>query len=171
MSLECAVQGCSRLSYARGWCQPHYNRWRRNGDPLAGRAVPRMEHPDYCEVSGCPKPYEANGMCATHYNRVRRHGSAADRSRRRYPPDALCAVAGCGKQRQSREWCDKHYMRWYSTGDPGEAADRWVRGSEGPYDKEGYVLWHRKQPDGTRRIVYEHQEVMEAHLGRRLRKG
>jgi hypothetical protein len=64
-----------------------------------------------------------------------------------------------------------HYMRWYTTGDTGPANAILVKGREGPYDKEGYVLYHRKQPDGTRRGVYEHQEVMEAALGRRLLPG
>lgn len=32
----CAIDGCSKLAYLRGWCSPHYQRWRRHGDPLGG---------------------------------------------------------------------------------------------------------------------------------------
>jgi hypothetical protein len=31
----CTIPGCSALVNARGWCNLHYGRWRRTGDPLA----------------------------------------------------------------------------------------------------------------------------------------
>ena len=34
----CSIDGCERPVQARGWCFPHYNRWRNHGDPLGGRA-------------------------------------------------------------------------------------------------------------------------------------
>lgn len=33
----CAVEGCDRVAERRQWCFPHYKRWRRHGDPTAGR--------------------------------------------------------------------------------------------------------------------------------------
>jgi hypothetical protein len=33
----CSIPGCNRFSHLRGWCQAHYCRWLRHGDPLAGR--------------------------------------------------------------------------------------------------------------------------------------
>lgn len=30
----CSIEGCNKPHLARGWCEAHYNRWRRNGDPL-----------------------------------------------------------------------------------------------------------------------------------------
>lgn len=37
----CSVDGCiiSKIE-ARGWCRKHYERWKRNGDPLGGRIFP-----------------------------------------------------------------------------------------------------------------------------------
>ena len=29
----CAVDGCERDSYRRGWCRPHFDRWKRHGTP------------------------------------------------------------------------------------------------------------------------------------------
>lgn len=31
----CSVEGCDRLVVSREWCQPHYARWWRWGDPVA----------------------------------------------------------------------------------------------------------------------------------------
>lgn len=32
----CSIEGCSYPYYAKGLCQPHYNRKRKHGDPLGG---------------------------------------------------------------------------------------------------------------------------------------
>ena len=36
--MNCSIENCGRSAIARGWCREHYYRWRRNGDPLGGRA-------------------------------------------------------------------------------------------------------------------------------------
>ncbi|MGP5098368.1 HNH endonuclease [Brachybacterium alimentarium] len=33
MAESCSIEGCGTKRYARGWCEKHYTRWRRNGDP------------------------------------------------------------------------------------------------------------------------------------------
>jgi len=33
----CKIDGCAKPVVARGWCDAHYYRWKRNGDPLGGR--------------------------------------------------------------------------------------------------------------------------------------
>lgn len=33
----CSIEGCRNKHFARGWCNTHYYRWRRHGDPLAAR--------------------------------------------------------------------------------------------------------------------------------------
>lgn len=39
--MKCAVISCPNEPYAKGWCQSHYMRWYRHGDPLGGRAYSR----------------------------------------------------------------------------------------------------------------------------------
>lgn len=34
MTNKCSVQGCERRSKSKGYCMPHYQKWRRHGDPL-----------------------------------------------------------------------------------------------------------------------------------------
>ena len=36
MSNTCSIESCGNKVFARGWCQAHWTRWRRHGDPLAG---------------------------------------------------------------------------------------------------------------------------------------
>lgn len=38
----CSIEECSNSHFARGWCEKHYNRWRKTGDAtqtLTGRTV------------------------------------------------------------------------------------------------------------------------------------
>lgn len=39
MNHTCSIDGCGRSSRRRGWCNKHYGRWRRHGDPLAGGTI------------------------------------------------------------------------------------------------------------------------------------
>lgn len=35
----CKISECGKQAFARGWCNAHYMRWRKHGDPLAGRTA------------------------------------------------------------------------------------------------------------------------------------
>lgn len=41
----CAVEGCERPVERRIWCNAHYKRWKRHGDPLAGRVQVQQGDP------------------------------------------------------------------------------------------------------------------------------
>lgn len=43
----CSVEGCDRPLHGRGYCQLHFSRWRRHGDPLAGPPE-RADNPADC---------------------------------------------------------------------------------------------------------------------------
>lgn len=54
---SCDIPNCSNPTASRGWCNSHYLKWRKYGDPLASRRVGR---PPICEIvdgakicSGC----------------------------------------------------------------------------------------------------------------------
>ena len=71
MRATCAVDGCTTVVQARGFCTKHYGRWRRTGDPLGMR---RTQKPPTCTVDGCASPTFGRGMCSAHYGRWWRHG-------------------------------------------------------------------------------------------------
>ena len=108
----CAVSGCGKRATSKGWCQAHYARWRRNGDPEGGRNTP-----DRCAIEGCDGPVNSRGWCNAHYIRWRKHGS---------PHGGLhltdntgpCGVIGCEAAAWIRGYCRKHYNRLMRNGDP-----------------------------------------------------
>lgn len=68
----CLVEGCESDYSCRGYCNKHYLRWRKHGDPhVLGRAgAPRTDR--VCEESGCEGAASALGLCKKHYSSLRR---------------------------------------------------------------------------------------------------
>lgn len=71
----CSIDGCDRAWYARDWCNRHYNRWRRNGDPGPAAIAECRRYGAGCSVAGCDRKHQSKGLCSTHLLRVRKHGS------------------------------------------------------------------------------------------------
>ena len=67
----CAVDDCDRGATSRGWCDKHYQRWRKHGDPLKLVNIPGRK----CDVDECSRPHSAHGYCRKHFDRLRRTGS------------------------------------------------------------------------------------------------
>lgn len=69
----CSVAGCERSRGTKGFCDLHYRRWRRHGDP--GGALPKALLPvRLCTVAGCDQPHDSRGYCNGHYLRWRKYG-------------------------------------------------------------------------------------------------
>lgn len=74
----CSVDGCERLTLAKGLCKAHYERNRRTGSPgavtirppVVPSRVPRLG----CLIEGCEWPHKSFGYCNLHYQRLYRHG-------------------------------------------------------------------------------------------------
>lgn len=103
----CKIDGCNKRQIARGWCEAHYRRWQRHGDPEAGR-VPHGEpmawmrdHVGFSEDRCLRWPY---GRGDDGYGRVARDGSWPRASRvmcelvNGKPPSSIHqACHSCGK--------------------------------------------------------------------------
>lgn len=67
----CSVNGCNNSQYSRGYCERHYRRLIKYGDPTG--CPPKFQKPK-CSVAVCTKTAECAGYCKAHYSRLKRHG-------------------------------------------------------------------------------------------------
>lgn len=66
----CSVDGCAKAHYSKTYCNAHYRRWRRYGDPLGERVYPET----YCKVEGCGRRAAGWELCDAHYRRWKKSG-------------------------------------------------------------------------------------------------
>lgn len=69
MKTTCSIEGCDNQSRTRGWCEMHYRRWYRTGDPRIVRPPGIAASTARCEVADCGARAERSGLCSPHYQR------------------------------------------------------------------------------------------------------
>lgn len=102
----CTVDGCGKAARARGWCNAHYRRWLRCGDPLAevhGRGARWLvdaiahHHTDSCLIW----PFARNSAGYGHFYEgdlhVFAHGRACEMAHGPRPTPHHEAAHSCGK--------------------------------------------------------------------------
>jgi len=107
---KCGVPRCSKPHYARGVCQPHYERFRQgcaNPTKRIGKQPPWLfvEAQKGCLVPGCENDFYALGVCQAHYNALRTGAEAEGDTPR-------CSVKGCKLVHVARGYCIGHYSAW-----------------------------------------------------------
>ena len=137
----CSIEGCEKPLIAWGWCDMHYRRWKKSGDPGPAHSLPRPGR--ICSVDSCERPVRAREWCNAHYQRWQKYGDPlADHRVTRQP----CSIDDCDRLSRARGWCDLHFDRWRRNGDPllvRPAA--FPRGPEHPDwigDRVGYAGMH-----------------------------
>ncbi|KKR56351.1 MAG: Response regulator receiver protein [Candidatus Uhrbacteria bacterium GW2011_GWF2_40_263] len=63
---ECRVPGCEGKHRSKGYCNPHYHQWRRQGCPKYEDFKPFVRYTGCC-VPGCTGIHNAKGFCRIHY--------------------------------------------------------------------------------------------------------
>jgi hypothetical protein len=114
----CTVEGCDGIVIALAFCEKHYRKNRKYGDPLASLHL--AAPPDgLCTVGGCGRGGKlTKGFCAKHYQKWRKYGDPLCGDEYAPPPaDSLCTVKDCFNSHFSSGWCRMHYMRMWVNGD------------------------------------------------------
>lgn len=87
----CAVAPCENPVLAKGWCNLHYKRQRRTGDPgPPGLVRGGRTGVQPCAVPGCERTYYAMNLCSLHYNRQRLSGDLGAMGTVKAPAGAGC---------------------------------------------------------------------------------
>lgn len=114
----CDVSGCENpILNSRGWCNRHYLRWRRHGDPTGGGVTPTPKGPE-CSIDGCTKKPKGRGWCAAHWERWSVYGDPLAGGPERTKRTGACSQPGCLTRDYAHGFCSKHYNRWRRYGDP-----------------------------------------------------
>lgn len=174
MEKICAVDDCEKPAFRREWCNAHYQRWLKHGDPTKGQRF-RVERDAECSVDGCVEPVKARGLCSAHYWRQSTGRPLTPVKKRSVVKK--CRVDGCERSAVAKGLCSPHRKREINYGDPlGRAPKKkrvTARGN-GPgkkrHNEQGYIVMHWPEHPNARKDgrVCEHTIVMADFLGRPL---
>lgn len=171
----CSLGDCDRPHYAKGYCRPHYFRWSRFGDPLAGTPIRRRkETRGTCSVKDCHRPHYCQGWCQSHYNRWKKHGDVRSDIpvESRNSRNGTCRVRGCDRPIRRRLLCNAHGRRERLFGDVmahiplrevsnGKCS---VPGCERPYSSRSWCHFHY-QPFRLYKLTPDDYDVLLARQG------
>lgn len=61
----CNVVNCAGIHRSKGFCNKHYQRWIKKGDPVKGTNVYGVKK---CKIDQCIRKHMAKGLCQKHYD-------------------------------------------------------------------------------------------------------
>lgn len=76
----CKVEGCPRSHFAKEYCEPHYRRYKKYGEPGPATVRVKRYNGAICSVEDCFGSVVAKNLCERHYGRLKKHGHI-DRTR------------------------------------------------------------------------------------------
>ena len=65
----CKVDGCKNKHIAKGFCDKHYKKFTKYGNPLYVFKLPIG-----CKIDGCNSKHKGLGYCKKHYRRFKKYG-------------------------------------------------------------------------------------------------
>lgn len=72
----CSITDCGKPARTMGWCDKHYMRYHKHGNPLTTLVI-RSLPGTTCAVAGCGRKIVAKKLCSAHWQRLHFHGDVA----------------------------------------------------------------------------------------------
>ena len=178
---KCKVEHCEGSTVGRGYCRPHYTRFRvgMTEAQIAYTGDRRHRTERKCNIAECTDNALTKGLCELHYERTKRGLSGKSlsipngemRNGRRVIRQDHCNIDGCEREHYLTGYCQLHYNRAHAGRDmdapviPQKAHGERYSPLPGHSNGRGYMCVR----DGlTGRAKMVHRVVMEAALGREL---
>jgi len=148
----CSIEGCGKRVRARGWCNAHWIRWKKYGEPLAGNPTLRGEPLRFFQETVLPFdsneclawPYaKSSGYGTLWFNgRLRRVSRLVCEARNGPPPTSQHEAAHeCGK---GHEGCvNPRHLAWKTSRE--NKADQLVHGTRNRGERQGRSKLTRAQ--------------------------
>lgn len=107
----CTIESCDRPHLAKGLCNKHYRRLRRNGDTSdkSLKGLPPIKNRG-CKVKNCKEKHDSNGYCNRHSYYIRKYGKIIP-PKLTFDPGRGCSTNGCNGKHQAKGLCHKCYER------------------------------------------------------------
>jgi hypothetical protein len=151
--MKCKLTTCQRPKACRGYCEFHYRRWLRHGDPLSDKPLAQTYVDGrQCEVESCDRQASAQNFCKKHYLRWWKYGDPnhikiAEKGVGHLGKDGYRTIKRNGRTKGEHVWVMEEHLGRELYADErvhhinGERADNRL---------ENLELWSTSHPAGQR---------------------
>ena len=191
MKIKCSIESCNNLVKCKNFCQKHYIRYLKYGDPLhikrAEKGSDQVKNKNRFKYITDFAHENANkyGKVSEHYyvmskflNRkikdneyiIHIDGDYSNNNIENLKLEEsfdICIVNGCNDITKGKIYCEKHYIRNKKYGDPNIILVKRDPNNPGHLDKYGYIIMRHPI---TKKPIRQHRLIMEIFLKRELYK-
>lgn len=107
----CTLEDCTGRVVACGYCDKHYRKWRKYGNPRVVKVEQNHNRLSLCAVDGCESKHHAKGFCEKHLKRFKRNGDALKTRKTPNGTYTVCTLPGCGEKHFGKGLCEKHWRQ------------------------------------------------------------
>lgn len=108
---RCKIALCTRSHRALGFCNAHYLKYKRFGDPLW---VAPDRPKKICNIKSCTGKHWSKGYCQRHYTSFHNYGNPLYIEQNKKPE--ICTFSGCGLPHHCKGYCKQHYSQYRYNG-------------------------------------------------------